>query len=72
VAHGFAHLCGCPLHHATSASGTRRGFLLGLGALATVGAAGGLAGCAATAGSEVAGSGGATWIDSHHHYYPPE
>lgn len=62
--------CGCPAHGGSLANdGPRRGFLRGLGAIAVAGATGALAGCAAPASSA---AGGRAWIDTHHHYYPPE
>jgi predicted TIM-barrel fold metal-dependent hydrolase len=69
---GLACPCGCPAGGgATAVEGSRRSFLRGLGALAVAGAAGGLAACAAPAGSPVAGGASGAWIDTHHHYYPP-
>jgi predicted TIM-barrel fold metal-dependent hydrolase len=67
--HGLAAGCGCAWHGSGPAR-SRRGFLRGLGGLAAVGAAGALAACATPAGTPA--SSGAAWIDTHHHYYPPE
>ena len=68
---GAFRACACAIHR-DAGVGSRRGFLRGLGALAAVGAAGAVTGCAVPASSSVAsGASARTWIDSHHHYYPP-
>ena len=71
---GWATGCGCAAHGGTTAPpGSRRGFLRGLGALAAASAGAGIAGCVAPA-APAGGPGAAprTWVDTHHHYYPPE
>ena len=58
--------CGCDAH--TIDAPGRRGFLQSLGALAALGAGSALPACS-TPG---AGAAGPAWIDTHHHFYPPE
>src|SRR5215212_21009 len=73
VERGLAPFCRCPAHAGSPAlEPARRGFLRGLGALASVGATTGLAGCATGADAPAATRSPQPWIDTHHHYYPPE
>ena len=60
--HRHHQSCGC----ATPAG--RRGVLQSLGALAALGAGAALPACS----TPNAAGAGPTWIDTHHHFYPPE
>ena len=58
-------------HHQSCGCATppgRRGFLQSLGALAALGAGAALPACS----TPNAAGAGPTWIDTHHHFYPPE
>lgn len=63
---GDHRCCPCETACASGRPHSRRSFLQALGALASVGAAAALPGCAIPAASAL------TVVDTHHHYYPPE